>query len=168
MIRAEVAVRDLDTPDALLEVMRDLTWVHLSAGNDVAARDTLEELLQLAPDDPFALRTAGVMAVRQREWEIAEALFDSYLMFHPDSADAYLMVGNLHLELGPAQAAVEHLEAAVEIDPEMPLAYRSLGIAYERVGRVTDAVQSLHRYLELAVQPGDAVQVRATIAMLRR
>ncbi|MGD8331095.1 MAG: tetratricopeptide repeat protein [Acidobacteriota bacterium] len=168
MMRAQMEVRGIDAPDLLIESLRYLTWVQLSAGNDIAALDTLDELLLLAPDDPYGLRVSGVIAVSRGDWELAEANFRSYLLFHPESPDAHMMMGNLRLEAGELDEAVEHLETAIAIDPEFTLAYRSLGTTYEQLGRLREATSAFERYLELAGEPDDAVQIRATIAMLRR
>lgn len=168
MMRAEMEVRGVDAPDLLINSLRYLAYVQLSAGNDIATIDTLDELLLLAPDDSYALRVAGVIAVARREWELAEANFRSYLLFHPDSADAHMMMGNLRLETGDLEEAADHLETAIDIDPEYTLAYRSLGTTYEQMNRLRAARSAFERYLELAGEPADAVQIRATIAMLRR
>jgi predicted Zn-dependent protease len=168
MLQAEVAVRGVETPDVLLEAFRYLAHVQLRGGNSIAAADTLVELLQLAPDDPYALRTSGVIAVSERDWGLAEAHFGSYLLFHPDSADAQLMMGNLMLEIGRLEMALEYLTASVALDPEEHLAYRSLGTTFEQLGRFEDAATSFERYLELAGDPADAAQIRSTLAMLRR
>lgn len=168
MLSADVAVRGGGPSDALIEAMRYLAYVQLNDGNEIAALDTLNELLHMAPDDSYALRVSGVIAVRDRDWELAEAHFGSYVLFHPDSGDAHLMMGNLYLETGRLEKSIDHLEQAIEIEPENVFAYRSLGTAYEQSGRVSEAVESFQKYLLLAENPTDALQVRNTIAMLRR
>lgn len=168
MMRAEMEVHGIEAPDLLIESLRYLAYVQLRSGNDIAALDTLDELLLLAPDDPYGLRVSGVIAVGRGDWELAEANFRSYLLFHPESPDAHMMMGNFRLEMGELDAAAEQLEAAIDIDPEFTLAYRSLGTTYEQLGRLREALAAFERYLALAGEPDDAVQVRATIAMLRR
>ena len=168
MMSAEIAVRGLETPDVLLESMQFLAYVQLSGGNEVAAVETLDELLRLAPSDAYALRTSGVLAVRHRDWQLARVHFGAYLQFDPENGDAHLMMGNLMLDTGQVDTALEYLERSVELDPGWAPAYRSLGKAYEQAEQFEEAVESLQRYLELADNPRDAAQIRATIEFLRR
>lgn len=168
MMQAELAVRDAGTPDVLLEALGYLAYVQLAGGNDIAAGHTLEEILSLEPRDPYALRTLGVIAVQQRDWSGAAVRFEAYVEARPDSSDAQLLMGNLYLETGDLPASIEHLERSVKLDSSAAAAYRSLGTAYERVGRLQDAVRSLEAYLELTGDPADAPHIRATLAMLRR
>lgn len=168
MMSAEIAVRGMATPDVLLESMRFLAYVQMAGGNEIAAHQTLDELLGLAPGDVYALRASGVLAVRNRDWPLARSHFATYVQLNPDSADAQLMMGNLMLETSEVAAALEHLERSVELDPTQAAAYRSLGKACEQAERFEEAVENLQRYLELAGDPPDALQIRATIELLRR
>jgi len=168
MMSAEFAVRGVEKPEVLFESMRYLAFLQLRKGDDIAAAETLDRLLEREPNDAYGRRTAGVLAVRHREWEAARVHFGAYLENEPDSADAHLMMGNLLLETGEIDEAVEHLEQSVELDPSVPTAHRSLGKAYELAERPEEAIKSLERYLDLADEPPDAAMIRATIEMLRR
>ena len=109
------------------------------------------------PADPPGDDTAGSETGTGSELSFEQALEGL------ESIVDRLEQGDLELE-----AALAHLERSAELDREQPLTYRSLGAAYEQVGRSQEAISSFERYLDLAGDPVDAEQVRTTIALLRR
>ena len=168
MMSAEVSVRGMETPEVLLETVRYLAYIQLAGGSYLVASETLNELLALAPDDTYGLRTSGSIAVRARDWVLARRHFGEYLRLNPDSSDANFLMGSLSLEVGEVDAAAQLLETAVEFDPSFAPAFRSLAMAHEQLGNLADAVRCFTSYLQLAGEPPDAPHIRATIAMLQR
>ena len=133
-----------------------------------AAEQAVRRVITVDPWDPFALRTLVILAAFRQDWTQAENRARTYLDANPANADALLLLGNLHLETGRVQEAIEYLQQSADIDPRGPLAHRSLGAAYERSGRPLDAVKHYERYLELAGTPSDRDEIEAAIARLRR
>lgn len=77
------------------------------------------------------------------------------LELRPDHAPALHMMGRLLDELpwffgGDADAALAHLERAVEVNPDYPHARLDLAKAYLERGRITDAVRHLDVLVESA------------------
>ena len=69
------------------------------------------------------------------------------------------------LNAGTPQAAVEELEAFIEMAPEEPKARMLLGKAYNDVGRYNDAVMELQKASQLyAAQPEERVAARLELA----
>lgn len=73
---------------------------------------------------------------------------------------AELLVG------GDLEAALEWLETAVRIDPDLPEAWVNLGVTYRRSGRLEDAEHSY--WLAIAADPGFAPAYQNLSALLMR
>jgi tetratricopeptide (TPR) repeat protein len=66
---------------------------------------------------------------------------------------AIVNVGNLLLEDGVIDDAIEHYQAALRIDDTYAPAHLNLGIAYRRLGRRADAVREFRRANRFALRP---------------
>jgi Tetratricopeptide repeat len=68
--------------------------------------------------------------------------------------DAYQR-GNDQLFTGDAAGAAAAYQEAVKVAPSDPAGYRGLGLAYEKQGKVDEAVAAFRRYLKLAPHSRD-------------
>jgi Tfp pilus assembly protein PilF len=84
------------------------------------------------------------------------------------SARASYERGNQRLLTGDTTAAIAAYEEAVRSAPTSPSGYRGLGLAYEKEGKVPEAVRAFRRYLELAPSSGDRDLVARRLRHLRR
>jgi Flp pilus assembly protein TadD len=73
----------------------------------------------------------------------------------PDDTLLRLTLGKEYLESGDAEAALEHLERVVTLDPRYTAAYRYLGAALDRLGRDGEAADTWARGVEVADETGD-------------
>jgi len=64
-----------------------------------------------------------------------------------------------------AEASFRH---AVDLDPSFALAWKSLGYALVNLGKASDAVAALRKYLELAPKPEDEKEVKEMIDTLAK
>ncbi|TAM56466.1 tetratricopeptide repeat protein [bacterium] len=85
----------------------------------------------------------GVALVHQGRHEEASADFAAAIASDPACTSAIVNVGNLALERGDLETAVERYEAALRIDEECALAHHNLGTAYRRMGRRAESVAHL-------------------------
>ena len=75
---------------------------------------------------------------------------------HPDHAEAYTALGEIYLYQKRVDDAVQALERAVAIAPQMKQAHYRLGQAYEAKGLHTQAQEELDRANSLSpVAPKD-------------
>jgi len=153
--------------DVYVTALSLLGHYRVQLGRLGAAEQALRQVIVVDRGDPFALRTLVILAAFRQDWTQAEEHARAYLDANPANADALLLLGNLHLETGRVQQAIEYLQQSADIDPEAPVAHRSLGAAYERSGRPQDAIRHYERYLELAGTPLDLGKIEAAIARLR-
>jgi Tfp pilus assembly protein PilF len=88
-----------------------------------------------------------------------------------DGATLRLALASRYLDVGDAEAAVKHAEAAVRLDPEYSAAWRALGAALTAAGRGTEAERSYERGIAVAESRGDqqaAKEMRVFVKRLRR
>ena len=84
-----------------------------------------------------------------------------------DSALLRFSLGNAWLAGDPARAA-EHLQRAVEIDPDYSAAWKILGKALDAAGRPDAAISTYEQGIEVAERKGDKQAAREMQVFLRR
>ncbi|MGD8330572.1 MAG: tetratricopeptide repeat protein [Acidobacteriota bacterium] len=154
-------------PDVQVSALSMLADYRLRLQRYADAEDALLDVLLLDPSDRFALRTLVITAAYQQDWQQAEERAGDYLAAYPANADALLLMGNVYLETRRVPDAIEVLEQSELFEPEVAVVHRSLGNAYEMASRPQEAIEQYQRYLELAGDPPDRVQIQEKIARLR-
>jgi len=101
----------------------------------------------------------GVALVHQERREEALSDFKAAIEADPTYTAAIVNIGNLALERGEVEAAIEQYEAALRIDQECALAHHNLGTAYRKLGRRSESV----RHLRMA----DKIRARTWFFRLR-
>ena len=84
-------------------------------------------------------RSADAAAAR----DDARAAFTEALAAVERCAPPLVNLGNLLLEDGDVEGAIESYRAAIRADESYPMAYLNLGVALKRAGRRAEAVRSL-------------------------
>jgi tetratricopeptide (TPR) repeat protein len=84
------------------------------------------------------------------------------------SARASYERGNQRLLTGDTAAAISAYEEAVRAAPSSPSGYRGLGLAYEKEGKIAEAVRAFRHYLKLAPSSGDRDLVAKRLRHLLR
>lgn len=77
-------------------------------------------------------------------------------------------LSNLQDDAGPPayDLAIEQFRLAIEVEPDWPEPYYSLGVVAERAGRFEEAAESLRTYLQLKPNARNADAVRSMISVL--
>lgn len=81
---------------------------------------------------------------RARHFDEAQSELEASLRTDPTLADAHLLLGNLLMAKGQAQAALPHYHEAIRIQPEFA-GCLGLGSALVAVGNVTGAIPHLQK-----------------------
>jgi|HubBroStandDraft_2_1064218.scaffolds.fasta_scaffold343249_1 lipoprotein NlpI len=97
----------------------------------------------------FLFNKRGVARVATKQTAAARDDFISAIACVAGYAPALTNLGNLLLEDGQVDAAIERYETAILADAKYALAHLNLGVAYKRAGRYGDAVRALRRGLAL-------------------
>lgn len=93
----------------------------------------------------------GALADRARR----EEMFRQVLVLDPRDPLGHFGLGELCVEAGRFEEAVEHLEAALEVEPSHSAAHLALGRAWEGLNRVEEALGVYRRGVEVAAKRGD-------------
>jgi tetratricopeptide (TPR) repeat protein len=84
-----------------------------------------------------------------------EEMFRQVLDLDPTDTLANFGLGQLRLETGDFEAAVDHLGTAVKADPDYSAAYLALGRAHEGLGETDHALATYEKGIEVAARRGD-------------
>ena len=76
--------------------------------------------------------------------------------------------GNQRLLTGDTAGAISAYEEAVRSAPSSASGYRGLGLAYEKEGKIAEAVKAFRHYLKLAPSSGDRDLVARRLRHLLR
>ena len=114
----------------------------------------------------------GVLDYNQKRLEPARAMFEKAARVDPSDPQAHYYLGKITLETGASgdaiNGAIAHLVSATQASPGYVPAYRELGLAYTRKGDNANAVAAFTRYVTLAPNSEDAVQIKNAIRQLQR
>ena len=86
------------------------------------------------------------------EWAEAEQAFLALSERYADSSFAHLILGNIYYSLGKLDRSVEEYQRAIEITPELGVAYYKLGVCHYRMGKLSEALESFNRVIDSGSQ----------------
>jgi tetratricopeptide (TPR) repeat protein len=87
----------------------------------------------------------GIALMKFRNYAAAVPRFEAALKADPNLPQAHLLVAYCLRRLGPSHyhASLEHLDAALKLNPKMGEAYESRGVLYVKMGKKEDAEKDL-------------------------
>ncbi|HLY01262.1 MAG TPA: tetratricopeptide repeat protein [Candidatus Cybelea sp.] len=122
------------------------------------AQNELDSLLEResprGAERAFLLNKRGVARIGLALHDLARADFDAALEAQAHYAPALTNLGNLLLESGRLEDAIDHYQRAIASDGEYAIAYLNLGVAYKRAGRIAEAVRALRQAQRLEQRSG--------------
>jgi tetratricopeptide (TPR) repeat protein len=153
-----VIARETANPDWRLLYLRAVALEQANRWSE-AERD-LQAALKVNPDEPELLNFLGYSWIDRNE-HLAEAMgmVQKAVAARPQSGAMLDSLGWAYYRLGDYKAAVEKLEAAVEMEPGDPDVNGHLGDAYWKFGRKTEAEFQWRRVLTL--EPDDKQKLEA-------
>jgi tetratricopeptide (TPR) repeat protein len=155
----------------------------LQVGDDVHAESKLSELTQLAPTEPAGWANWGVLALRQRNYDLAAQRLERARDLAPQNDHIYDLLGLLESDRGHSAEAIADLRKAVDINPKNLRAAYALAEEIERQGDANSEAEfqqviqnilaaqpdNLAALLELsrvAAKRGDANTLKSTVAQI--
>jgi Tfp pilus assembly protein PilF len=126
----------------------------LQVGDDVHAESKLAEVTQLVPAEPAGWANWGVLALRQRNYDLAAQRFERARHLAPQNDHIYDLLGILESDRGHSPEAIADLRKAVDLNPKNLRAAYALAEEIERQGDAnseTEFQQVIQRIL--AAQP---------------
>ena len=106
----------------------------LQVGHDIYAEDKLSEMTRLVPDEPAGWANWGVLALRQRNYDLAAQRLQRAQELAPQNDQIYYLLGLLESSRGDSAKAIADLRKAVELNPQNLRAAYQLAQEVERQG----------------------------------
>src|SRR5579862_4118048 len=155
----------------------------LQVGDDVHAESRLSELTQLVPAEPAGWANWGVLALRQRNYDLAAQRLERARDLAPQSDQIYDLLGIIEGQRGRSAEAIADLRKAVDLNPKNLRAAYALAEEIERQGDANSeaefqaAIQeilkaqpdNLAALLELsrvAAKRGDAATLKSAVSQI--
>src|SRR5262245_36673629 len=128
----------------------------LQVGHDVQADSKLSQFTQLAATEPAGWANWGLLALRQRNFDVASERIERARSLAPDNSNIQYLIGLLESSRGRSTEAIAALRKAVELDATNLFAIYKLAEEIERQGdeQGTAEVQSLLQKI-LTAQPNN-------------
>jgi tetratricopeptide (TPR) repeat protein len=153
----------------------------LQVGDDVHAESKLSELTQLVPTEPAGWANWGVLALRQRNYDLAAQRLERARDLAPQNDQIYDLLGVLEADRGHSTEAIADLRKAVDLNPKDLRAAYALAEEIERQGDASSEAEfqqviqkilaaqpdNLAALLELsrvAAKRGDAATLKSAVA----
>src|SRR6185369_9166396 len=152
----------------------------LEVGHDVEAESKLAQFTQLAPAEPAGWANWGLLALRQKNFDVAAERLERARSLASDNSNIYYLVGLLESMRGKTAEAIAALRKSVDLDPKNLLATYKLAEEVEREGndeefqrlvqKILDAQpDNLAAMLELSrisAKRRDTATLRSTVAKI--
>ncbi len=136
----------------LLLTLAGLSWMHSHVFRDSAT--CYRAVVELNPGSWAAQINLGFDALARQSSDEAAGHFQKVLETnsdHPPAAKrAYLALSAIMLTTGRTDAAITHIEKALQIDPNYAEAHANLAQVFLRTGRTRQAIAEYRRALEIA------------------
>ena len=126
----------------------------LQVGDDVHAENKLAEVTRLVPEEPAGWANWGILALRQRNYDLAAQRLQRARDLVPKNDRIYALLGLLERQRGNSAAALAYLRKAVELNPQNLRAIYQLAEETERQG-AANSESEFQRLIQkmLAAQP---------------
>lgn len=121
-----------------------------SAGNTDSTAETLEQAVNLAPNDAIIVSALGSVYFKLGKYEKAREMFRKEIELSPRDADAYTRLAMASLFCERVDEFESAIGIAVEINPNHMEALRFLGKINLQTGRYLDAAKIFAKLIELS------------------
>jgi tetratricopeptide (TPR) repeat protein len=141
-------VKGLPQSDSVQE-LSTLAAAFYYAGQYEAARETLNRMLELRPDDPDTLTNRGVILSELKRYDEALIDYNRSLELRPDHPATLTNRGSTYDELGRYDEALADYNRSLELKPDDPDTLYNRGNTYAKLERYDEALADYNRSLEL-------------------
>jgi Tfp pilus assembly protein PilF len=155
----------------------------LQVGDDVHAESKLSEVTQLAPAEPAGWGNWGVLALRQRNYDLAAQRLERARDLAPQNDQIYDLLGILEADRGHSAEAIADLRKAVGLNPTNLRAAYALAEEIERqedadseaefqqviqkiLAAQPDNLAALLELSRVAAKRGDAATLKSAVAQI--
>ncbi len=97
------------------------------------ANKAVDDLIQVAPNNPVAYYQKGRVLLAQRKEKEALSQFEKALSLQPNYVEALSLIVAVHLQQKENKRAIERVEAQIKVSPQNPFFYAMLGNLSNRI-----------------------------------
>ncbi|TSA31824.1 MAG: hypothetical protein D4R65_10590 [Verrucomicrobiaceae bacterium] len=120
------------------------------------AEKLYQQIVEIAPNNYFALSNLGVTQIQVRKLSAAEVALKKAIDINPKDAFAATNLGVVYCKQGRFDDAIASLQEAVASDDKDHIAFNYLGICYGEKGQKQDAEESFQRSIGIRDEYPDA------------
>jgi tetratricopeptide (TPR) repeat protein len=120
--------------------------IHAHLGNTAKAEEIFRDAIKLNPDNDQSYLSLTLVQLRSKDVSGAEQTLQKGLARIPSSGKIQWGLGIVSVLEGNTAQAAERLERAVELLPEWPGSYSTLGVFYFQTGQIAKAREVLDRF----------------------
>lgn len=128
-----------------------LAWFHSKAYQN--AIPALQQARKQQPDDMQVLLALGTSLSRTGKVDAAQSVFADLLQRHQNSAELYLLWGQVYASVAQTANAETEFKEAVRLDPKLKGGHSNLGLLFLKEGRLPEATAEFRA--ELVAYPAD-------------
>jgi len=166
--RAKVSSRKVDVErisvnDRFIEIQVCKAIAYKEEGNLDAAATLLNELVQVAPEEPIIQYYLGVLAMEQQDYLASCGYFRELVRLQPDYLEGRMLFGMILAEMGQHAEAVELLRGVLADCPGVAEIHHRLGLCLADLHRYEDAYREYQEVLRLVP---DHVGVLCSLGLL--
>ena len=115
------------------QIIDTLGYPRMNLPLDVALSN-IQKLLEDSPDDPYQLMTAGMIAYKQRDYDLAYGYLESSLSVEPDLARSLYLIGLIYRDRDQDERALSAFERSHHLHPQYRPSTRALLNQLSRMG----------------------------------
>lgn len=146
--RIRALVDEANANPQAVETWRQLAEVQFRASQvdasyRSAALSSYQHILEIAPQDPDALRGIGNVYYDFEEYPKAIDYYQQYLSIQPNDQNVRTDLGTMYLYMRELDQAIAEYQAVIDKDPAFFQANFNLGIAYREKGDLEKARETL-------------------------
>jgi Tfp pilus assembly protein PilF len=155
----------------------------LQVGDDVHAESKLSEVTQLVPGEPAGWANWGILALRQRNYDLAAQRLQRARDLAPQNDQIYSLLALLESQQGHSTQAIADWRKAIELNPQNLRAIYQLAEETERQGAPDseaefqslmqkilaarpDNLPALLEFSRMAAKRGDPTTAKAAVAQI--
>lgn len=101
------------------------------------------------------------------DFEMAEKIYLRIIEFFPKNITTYNHLGNLYINLGMYHHAGYIYKALLKINPNFAQAYFGLGICFEKMNKINDAIRYFRKFSQLTPNSINSPEIKKHLAKLK-
>jgi len=158
------------TKEQLIRAVTGMLKALLPVAEFTRAQQEAEYLHELAPHDPEVLALNGDALWAGGLFDEAEQVYRDVLAIDPQSGGGRNGLAKSLVTRNQYDEAMDWVQAAIAVSPEVANFYHTLGFLYQRLNRFQEAADAYERYVELLPTTGNTEKadwVRSQVTFLR-